>query len=48
MKSRQRQISHDITYMENLKKKITQMNIFTKQRRLTDFKNKPIVTGGDA
>ena len=38
MKSRQRQISYDITYMENLKKKITQMNIFTKQRRLTDFK----------
>ena len=28
----ERQISYDITYMWNLKKKIIQMNLFTKQK----------------
>ena len=30
---RQRQISHDITYMWNLKKKMIQMNLLTKQKQ---------------
>ena len=29
---RERQISYDITYMWNLKKKMVQMNLFTKQK----------------
>ena len=29
---RERQISYDITYMWNLKKKMIQMNLFTKQK----------------
>ena len=30
---RERQISYDITYMRNLKKKMIQMNLFTKQKQ---------------
>ena len=30
---RERQISHDITYMWNLKRKMIQMNLFTKQKQ---------------
>ena len=32
----QRQISYDITYMWNLKKKMIQMNLFTKQTKKKD------------
>ena len=44
MKSdRERQISHDITYMWNLRKMI-QMSLFPKQNRLTYLENKFMVT----
>ena len=41
---RERQISHDITYMWNLF--VIQMNLFTKEK-LTDTEIKLIVTSGD-
>ena len=40
---RERQISHDITYMWNLKKMI-QMNLFTKQKQIHRHRNKHMVT----
>ena len=42
---RERQISYDITYMQNLKKMI-QMNLFTKQT-LTGLENEFMITGGN-
>ena len=30
---RERQISHDISYMQNLKNRMIQMNLFTKQKQ---------------
>ena len=42
---RERQISHDIIYMWNKKKKKIQMNSFLKQR-LADIENKLTVTDG--
>ena len=44
--NRERQISYDITYMWNLKKKI-QINLFTKQRETHKLENKLIVTKGE-
>ena len=41
----ERQISYDIAYMCNLKKKV-QMNLFTKQSIVTDVENKLMVTMG--
>ena len=48
MKSvRERQISYDIAYMWNLKKKKVQMNLFTKQKQTQDLgKDEFMVTGG--
>ena len=43
---RERQISCDITYMWNLKKKI-QMNFLQNRNRLIDFENKLMVTKGE-
>ena len=44
---RERQISYDITYMWNLKKKMVQMNLFTKQKQSHRYKNKLTVTKGE-
>ena len=43
IKLRERQISYDITYGQNLKKMI-HINLFTKQKRLINFENKLLVT----
>ena len=42
---RERLISYDITYMQNLKKMI-QINLLTKYNRLQDLENKFMVIGG--
>ena len=42
---KERQISYDITYRWTLKIMI-QMNLFTKQNRLTDIENQIMVTKG--
>ena len=41
---KERQISHDITYMQNLKKKMTQMNIYKIE---INTENKLMVTKGE-
>ena len=43
----ERQISCDIAYMWNLKKRV-QMNLYTKQNRPTDLENKHMVTKGES
>ena len=43
---RERQISYNITYMWNLKKKIVQMNLQNKNR-ITDIANRPDYQGGN-
>ena len=43
---RKREISYDIVYMRNLKKRCLQMSLFTKQR-LTDVENRLKVTKGE-
>ena len=46
--NRERQISYNIAYMWNLKKKKKiQMNLFTNQNRSIDMENKLTVTKGD-
>ena len=42
---REREISYDIAYMQNLKK-IIQMNLFTNRNRLTDLENELMATRG--
>ena len=41
---KERQISYDIAYKWNLKKKMIQMKLYTKQKKITDIENKLMVT----
>ena len=43
-KVRQRKISQDMAYIQNLKEKLIQMNLFTKQKQSHTCKNKFMVT----
>ena len=44
---RQKQISYDITYMENLKRKWYKQTYLQNRKRLTDIENKLTVTKGE-
>ena len=44
---REKQISYDITYMENLKRKWYKQTYLQNRKRLTDIENKLTVTKGE-
>ena len=44
---REKQISYDITYMENLKRKLYKQTYLQNRKRLTDIENKLTVTKGE-